>query len=874
MTGAELSIVDEAPASGPSVLVGQAAAGDVAARLKVEIPSGLTYEFDEEGYIVVCEGDTLILAGNETEPYQGTYCAVYEFLESLGCRWYFPGEFGEVVPSLGPITVPDQRRTVRPDLRVRDAWYSGHLSQTSQQSQEFATWKRRNRMCRYGFWLNGRMDEARFLQNPVDDSTYKLMPKEKYWESHPEYFALGPGGARNDRFLCMSNPGALQAAADTIVEHFETHPDHHAFAFSPPDAPVLCHCPDCTRAMSGGGFDGEGNGDVSDPYFRFVFALADKVGERLPDRWLTTMAYYNRCRPPQGIEKKHPNVLLQLASIQQCSVHSYAQDRCWSRRQYGQMLRQWSDLTEGQVFYEYAPHDWSHLQRPAWRSSGIADDYRLLKRLGGWGYSNEGQMAWMSTGLNYYTRAQLAWDVKTDPKALVKDFCERFFGPAEHPMHRYYTTVEDALRETNTHALSGPPDDIFAILPRAMLDKCAGWLDEAGALANEEPYRARVAAFRVHFDRLDAYERARGGMARADYADAALWADRMTEAVDLMGDTALLQDAGPWGGKLSGAGVGGFARELIPWVDGTKGTLLAALPADAGFRADPAGDGVVGRWYRSGAGGDWRRISMTSAWYNQGVVTPQGRHYVGVGWYRVSVKLTGAPQGAVRVLFPEFKGSGVWVWCNEAYAGYAAAGAETPLTVDLSGLLERGGNRIVFRVRGEGGLSLPPFLFAPANEGDFLDNRTELRVLPASWLFRTDPEAEGEQNGWHLPDADEGDWRAIPVPAEWGETWVGDYDGDAWYRTRFTIPESAEGGRLVLRFDAVDEEAWVYLNGRLIGESTEASTGKTVHQIWDQPFDVELTDAQTGVEHVLAVRVRDSLMAGGIYKAVRLYELP
>jgi hypothetical protein len=363
-------------------------------------------------------------------------------------------------------------------------------------------------------------------------------------------------------------------------------------------------------------------------------------------------------------------------------------------------------------------------------------------------------------------------------------------------------------------------------------------------------------------------------MARADYTEAARWADRMVEAVSRMGDTALLQDAGPWGGKLSGKGVGDFARGLAVWTDGTKGRLVAALPERAAFRTDPASEGVVGRWYLSGAGSDWRRINMISAWFNQGVRTPEDRRYRGLAWYRASLSLPGAPAGAVRMLVPELRGSHVWLWCNGAYAGHASRGAASPLTIPVSGLLRPGANEFVFRVEGEGGLSLPPFLFAPADEADFPENRAELRVLPASWLFRTDPDCGGEAAGWHLPDADDGQWRAIPVPAEWGDTWVGDYDGEAWYRARFTLPESAAGKRLVLRFGAVDEEAWVYLNGRPVGEHTEASTGRTVHQIWDEPFEVPLTGARIGGENVLAVRVRDSVLAGGIHRPVRVYELP
>jgi len=143
------------------------------------------------------------------------------------------------------------------------------------------------------FYCNGMLPESRFLQFPVDDSTKRLMHKEKYWQLHPEYYALNADGTRNDGFICMSNEDALQAATNEVLELLKTRPDSFSFAFSPPDEPVLCNCPQCTKATNGG-FEGEGWGQASDPYFTFVFKLTSKVAVSYPDRWIITLAYYNR----------------------------------------------------------------------------------------------------------------------------------------------------------------------------------------------------------------------------------------------------------------------------------------------------------------------------------------------------------------------------------------------------------------------------------------------------------------------------------------------------------------------------------------------------------------------------------------------------
>ena len=87
--GAVIPIRQKAGGQEALILVGQSAAKPVLDKMGIEIPSGFTTQFNEEGYVVVADDKYLILAGNETEPYQGNYHAVYDFLDSLGCRWYF-----------------------------------------------------------------------------------------------------------------------------------------------------------------------------------------------------------------------------------------------------------------------------------------------------------------------------------------------------------------------------------------------------------------------------------------------------------------------------------------------------------------------------------------------------------------------------------------------------------------------------------------------------------------------------------------------------------------------------------------------------------------------------------------------------------------
>ena len=115
ISGADFVIkTDDQTVSGPKILVGPSRYTE---NMKLDIPSGQSYEETREGFLIKTVGDDLVLAGNDDgwllttdrsgtakkkkqagpDPerpwrldfgtaYKGTLFAVYAFLEHLGCR--------------------------------------------------------------------------------------------------------------------------------------------------------------------------------------------------------------------------------------------------------------------------------------------------------------------------------------------------------------------------------------------------------------------------------------------------------------------------------------------------------------------------------------------------------------------------------------------------------------------------------------------------------------------------------------------------------------------------------------------------------------------------------------------------------------------
>ncbi len=151
---------------------------------------------------------------------------------------------------------------------------------------------------------------------------------------------------------------------------------------------------------------------------------------------------------------------------------------------------------------------------------------------------------------------------------------------------------------------------------------------------------------------------------------------------------------------------------------------------------------------------------------------------------------------------------------------------------------------------------------------------SQVQALANVWKFAPDRNNVGVAEKWFSATVDDNSWAQLRSDLGmkgWEDQGYGGYDGYGWYRQRFQVPADMEGKRLYLYFGAVDEQAWIYLNGTRAFEHTVASTGRNVNALWKEPFAYEATGhLEPGQSNVVAVRVHDSMGMGGIWKPVYL----
>ncbi|MER6943149.1 discoidin domain-containing protein [Nonomuraea sp. NPDC000554] len=177
------------------------------------------------------------------------------------------------------------------------------------------------------------------------------------------------------------------------------------------------------------------------------------------------------------------------------------------------------------------------------------------------------------------------------------------------------------------------------------------------------------------------------------------------------------------------------------------------------------------------------------------------------------------------------------------------------------------------------GMALQPSGFAHAASRAEVSEATGRRTLNlnTNWAFWRE-DAQGAQ----LPSFDDSQWAAVSIPhtmrLERKRPIVYDvFAGIGWYRRYFRLDPAAAGSRVTIRFDGVQTDCVVYLNGEKMAEHYGGYLG----------FSVDVTDKlHWNRDNLLAVRVsnlddprtppgkpRDQLgflTYGGIYRNVTL----
>ncbi len=737
MSGAVLPIVPE-PAEGAApveagwarVLVGHTRA---AQQMEVQIPHGYdtTVRDDygnEEGYRLLTRAGALIVAGNNDGPYQGTLYAAYALLERLGCRFYFPGRWGEVVPQQATIAVAPLDVTSRPDFSVRQVWLSGWVPVSKSEAAEYAQW-----CAQVG--LGGD------TLYPVagDGFLAMLLPPDEFAADHPEFYAQRTDGTRRlptqrttgavqirSTMLCLSNPQVLEQSIRNIRaalagQRTLRNVSDLGVGISPPDGAPFCYCPDCVKLNQNFYYPAYVQERMTSEEF---FGFAAQLARAFPDKFIATMAYSNREVPPQGIADFPRNIAVKHATIS-CDVLHPLDSPLWRRQQMRSLLQQWLRLTPHVVVRDYMPGMLMGLYIPERDVANMAVNVPIYKALGVRGMVREGRKVFMQTWISYYVTARLLWDAHADVEAIKRDFYHTFFGADAGPhVQAWWDEYEQVLGAEHTQIHE---DWLLSHLIRpALLRRLDVHVQRARAAAMDDTQRQRLGAFLLIVEHLDACARMLEAERELRYADAAEAAQAMFEArrklIDIDSFFISIHPRRDNHPEMIGGRLAKF-QELTAMTDGRQGAMLAPLPLEMRFARDPHNQGVLMEWYAPDhPDGDWQTRNTYELWDQQEPLEdPQGHDYNGHAWYRGEVNLPAAAATRPVRLWCGGAINEAWVWINGQYAGHKPFklwwGRNQEIDLEVTHLIRPGQvNTIAIRVWNEadvGGLFRRGFFWSP-----------------------------------------------------------------------------------------------------------------------------------------------------------------
>jgi hypothetical protein len=455
MSGARLPVAT-APVTGRRIVLEPAAMGGEEFRLQIR-------------------GQDLAIAGGRP---RGILYGVYTLLDRLGCRWY-TREVSRI-PRTPTIRFDRLDERGKPAFEYREPFFTEAWDKD---------WAARNR-------TNGnrqQLDEStggRVRYHPFVHSFNEILPPDRYFADHPEYYSLIDGKRRRERSqLCLTNPEVLRLTVEKVREWIRAYPDATIFSVSQNDWEGWCECGACRQVEQ------EEGGEHSGPLLRFVNAVAEEIGKTAPGKLIDTLAYWYTENPPARVRPR-PNVRIRLCPIGVCESHPY--ETCPRSAYFVRNLKAWSRITSQLYIWHYNTN-FAHYLLPFPDFDQTAATVPLYARNGVVGIFFEGSYPPGGGGhfaeLRSWVLARQLWDTRTNVDAAVTEFLGGVYGKAARAMRGWFDLQQREARQGRHLWIFNVPDFSPEFVTRA-----AALFREAESAADTEAIRSRVRHARLSLD--------------------------------------------------------------------------------------------------------------------------------------------------------------------------------------------------------------------------------------------------------------------------------------------------------------------------------------------------------------------------------------
>lgn len=391
-----------------------------------------------EGVLIRTRSNRLYVLGGGP---RGTIYAVNRLLHRQGVRWWTP--WATTIPKRARIEFKDLNVTESPRFESRDPfWY--HAFDRD--------WARRNGSNSMHARLTEE-DGGKIVYNGFVHTFFPLVPPEKHFKDHPEWYSL-IGGVRKweGGQLCTSNPEMRRVLVEEVRARLRQDPFARIVSVSQNDWYGACECPTC-KALS------DEEGSLAAPVLDLANYVGDQIRDEFPEVAVDTLAYQYTRKAPKSLRPR-PNVIVRLCSIE-CDFSKPLTDP--ANASFAQDIRDWSRLTNRLYVWNYVT-DFPNYMMPFPNWDVIGPNQRFFAENGVKGLFEQG--AYQSYGgtmaeMHAWVQAQLLWNPHQDDRALRKEFLQGYYGAAARPILAYMDLLAKAAKPVPMNIWIGPNAPFF-----------------------------------------------------------------------------------------------------------------------------------------------------------------------------------------------------------------------------------------------------------------------------------------------------------------------------------------------------------------------------------------------------------------------------
>jgi hypothetical protein len=422
---------------------------------------------ENDGFRIKTIGTNLVFTARTDYGFQN---AVYTFLESyLGCRKFSPTV--TFVPKQTTITLPAIDDTQVPVLsfRMQDLIDSSYVA-----------WHKLDTYEDFGLFVH---------------TFQTLVPPEKYFKQHPEYFSLIKGARTPEGQLCLTNPDVFRIVIEELRARMKASPEATFWSVSQNDTYAQCECDFCSAIDKA---EGSPSGSI--------LAFVNRVADEFPEMTISTLAYQYSRSAPKHI-KPRPNVNIMLCSIECNRSKPLAEDP--SSSSFVKDVEDWGKLTHNIFLWDYVIQ-FGNLVSPFPNLRVLQPNIQFFVKNGITSVFEQGlhRMYGEFAELRMYLISKLLWNPNIDVDSVMSDFLQGFYGKAAPFVRQYIDTMHNALQASGDDlSIYGYPlTSRNGYLSPHMMDTYGAIFDFAEEAVKDDPellLRVRTALLPVQYALLE-----------------------------------------------------------------------------------------------------------------------------------------------------------------------------------------------------------------------------------------------------------------------------------------------------------------------------------------------------------------------------------